>query len=63
MIQGTWYSDDVLVLRTEDMDRLKKFFERLGLSFVEEKHGGGPAHFATQHGETVLEIYPPKKNG
>jgi hypothetical protein len=61
MIQGVYYPGEVLVLRTDDMPRLKAFFEKLGLSFVAENHPGPcPPHFACQVGETVLEIYPPR---
>ncbi len=52
----------VLVLHCTDMDRVKKFFEDLGLDFVPEKHGKGPDHFASQNGDLVLEVYP-SRNG
>ncbi|MDF1663390.1 MAG: hypothetical protein P1V97_16580, partial [Planctomycetota bacterium] len=48
----------LLVLKTKQMLELKEFYERLGLQFVEEKHGRGPLHFAATLGSLVLEIYP-----
>jgi hypothetical protein len=52
----------VMVIRTLDVDRVRAFLEGMGLAFVEEKHGSGPVHHACQVGDTVLEIYPTKKN-
>jgi cupin superfamily acireductone dioxygenase involved in methionine salvage len=53
----------VLVLRVDDMERVRMFFEQMGLTFVKEKHGKGPEHFAAEHGENVLEIYPSRGYG
>ena len=52
----------VYVIRTTEVDRTRAFFEQLGLTFVEEKHGRGPTHFAHEADNAVLEIYPAKKN-
>lgn len=38
----------LVVLRCEDLATSLRFYERLGLSFVEEQHGGGPVHFASE---------------
>lgn len=56
-----WYGSDVLVIRG-DVNRLKGFFEGLGLRFVAEKHGDGPDHYACnlRVGGPVLELYPPR---
>lgn len=48
----------LIVLRTPALDRLKVFFECLGLAFVPEKHGNGPPHFAGTLGDATLELYP-----
>jgi lactoylglutathione lyase len=48
----------LLVLKTRQLERVRTFYEALGVSFVEEKHGNGPVHYAGQVGETVLEVYP-----
>jgi predicted enzyme related to lactoylglutathione lyase len=53
----------LLVLKTHDVDRLLRFYESLGISFAEEKHGGGPVHFAGTLGETVFELYPLPADG
>lgn len=50
-----------LVLRAKEARRLAEFYSVLGLNFVKEKHGEGPAHFSTQCGESVLEIYPARQ--
>ncbi len=48
----------LLVLRAADLERTRRFYEALGLVFTEEKHGGGPVHYACALGATVLELYP-----
>ncbi|MCO7226964.1 VOC family protein [Pleionea sp. CnH1-48] len=50
----------MLVLRCKDIHISKAFYEKLGLSFQLEKHGGGPKHYATQMDGLVLELYPLK---
>lgn len=50
----------VAVLYTEDMQETLRFFSTFGMSFVKEKHGDGPEHYACQSGNRVLEIYPRK---
>src|SRR5262249_55832028 len=49
---------NLLVLKTQQLDRLKEFYSALGLSFAEEKHGDVPLHLAARVGEVVLELYP-----
>jgi hypothetical protein len=48
----------LLVLRSSRLEAMRTFYEALGLTFVEEKHGAGPVHYSAQLGSTVLEIYP-----
>src|SRR5436305_3862908 len=48
----------LLVLKTRQAERLRAFYESLGVSFTQEKHGDGPPHYAGQLGEVVLEVYP-----
>jgi len=49
---------NLLVLRVDDVERSRTFYESLGLMFVAERHGNGPEHFSSTLGETVLELYP-----
>lgn len=49
---------NLLVLRTRQLDKVKEFYSALGISFTEEKHGGGPLHLAARVGDLVLELYP-----
>jgi catechol 2,3-dioxygenase-like lactoylglutathione lyase family enzyme len=44
----------LIVLRCKDVELTRRFYEHLGLVFVEEKHGTGPQHNAG----FVLELYP-----
>jgi catechol-2,3-dioxygenase len=49
----------LVVLYTEHLKELRRFYTDLGLSFEEEQHGGGPVHYAaTLPDGTVLELYP-----
>ena len=52
------------VFRTTDQERLTAFLTCIGLSFVKEKHGGGPVHFACEvDNASVFELYErTKKN-
>lgn len=48
----------LLVLKTRQVEQLRRFYQILGIEFVEEQHGTGPIHFAGRVGNTVLEVYP-----
>lgn len=48
----------LLVLKTSQVDRLRAFYQALGLELAEERHGSGPTHFAGQVGDAILELYP-----
>lgn len=54
----------LLVLKTNQLEKQKAFYETLGLFFQKEKHGKGPEHFSAKLKEQnlVLEIYPLSKN-
>ena len=51
----------LLVIFSADVPRAVQFYAAVGLSFVEERHGTGPVHFACELGDTVFEIYPAKE--
>jgi lactoylglutathione lyase len=53
----------LLVLKTPQVDRLRAFYQSLGIELTEEKHGSGPLHSADQVGNEVLEIYPLSDEG
>jgi hypothetical protein len=46
----------LLFLKTRQLDRLRAFYQALGIKLAEEKHGSGPPHYAGQVGDAVLEI-------
>ncbi|MCA9042110.1 MAG: hypothetical protein KDA65_17290 [Planctomycetaceae bacterium] len=48
----------LLVLKTRQLDELRKFYSLIGIQFGEEQHGTGPVHFAGEVASTVLELYP-----
>lgn len=50
---------DLAVIYTTQLDACHEFYSGLGLDFVPEQHGTGPAHYAaTLAGGGVLELYP-----
>lgn len=49
---------NLVVLRSTDLIKAVGFYSLIGLEFTEEKHGNGPAHYATTQGKPVIEIYP-----
>ena len=53
----------LLVLRTPDPNRLRRFYQVLGIDFAEERHGSGPLHFAGRIGDAILELYPLEGEG
>ena len=48
----------LVVIKTPQLSALTRFYEQLGLAFVEEQHGKGPIHFSANVSGIVLEIYP-----
>ncbi len=49
---------NLVVIPSVDIQRSLAFYQSLGLSFVAERHGKGPVHFAAELGSTIFEIYP-----
>jgi predicted enzyme related to lactoylglutathione lyase len=52
----------LLVLRTTRIDACLEFYQRLGLAFIEEKHGKGPVHYSSSSNGVIIEIYPVTQN-
>ncbi|MBI3269129.1 MAG: hypothetical protein HYZ53_08900 [Planctomycetes bacterium] len=53
----------LLVLKTDKLEETKRFYEHLGVMFVQEKHGDGPLHYSAALGDLVLEICPGEAGG
>jgi catechol 2,3-dioxygenase-like lactoylglutathione lyase family enzyme len=51
---------NLLVLRSADMEKTRRFYELLGHQFLRHAHGSGPEHFAHEDDRGILEIYPVK---
>ncbi|MEU8382175.1 glyoxalase/bleomycin resistance/dioxygenase family protein [Streptosporangium sp. NPDC048865] len=49
---------DLIVVYTDRLDACHAFYTGLGLTFVRERHGAGPEHYAASLGGTVFELYP-----
>ncbi|MDB6133331.1 MAG: Glyoxalase/bleomycin resistance protein/dioxygenase [Verrucomicrobiales bacterium] len=54
---------NLVVLRCSDMARAADFYSRLGLQFVQHRHGNGLEHFSADAGECVFELYPRTAGG
>lgn len=48
----------LLVLKTSDLERMRGFYDLLGVEFTPERHGNGPLHYAGMVGNAVFELYP-----
>lgn len=53
-------SFNLLVLKSLNMDRAIKFYQKLGLEFEKHAHGKGPQHYSAEQENFVFEIYPAK---
>ncbi|MCM8540840.1 MAG: hypothetical protein NE328_11250 [Lentisphaeraceae bacterium] len=54
-------SVNLLVLRCNDIEKCREFYQKLGFIFQKEKHGKGPEHYASDNFGFVLELYPAKQ--
>ncbi len=48
----------LLVLKTRQVEELRRFYQALGIALAQEHHGRGPVHFAGRVGGVVIEVYP-----
>ena len=48
----------LLVMKTHQLDRVREFYEALGIRLAEERHGRGPLHYAGKAGAALIEVYP-----
>jgi hypothetical protein len=48
----------LMVIKTHQLSALTRFYELVGLAFVQEQHGKGPVHYSANVAGIVLEIYP-----
>jgi lactoylglutathione lyase len=53
---------NLVVIRSNDIDRLARFYGLIGLDFHKHRHGSGPEHCVYEHGGCVFEIYPRQGN-
>ena len=50
----------LLVIRCQDIEASKDFYQLLGMSFSKERHGTGPWHYSCEQDGCVFELYPNK---
>lgn len=53
----------LLVLKSRQVEHLRRFYQAVGIALVEEQHGKGPVHFAGKAGDVVIEVYPLPDDG
>jgi hypothetical protein len=53
----------LLVLKTRQVEQIRRFYQALGVELAQEQHGKGPAHFAGRAGNVVIEVYPLADDG
>ena len=53
----------LVVLKTRQVEKLRAFYQALGIELAEEQHGKGPIHYAGRIGSVVLEVYPLTEDG
>jgi lactoylglutathione lyase len=53
----------LIVLKTRQVDNLRRFYGSLGIELVEEQHGKGTIHYSGRVGGLVLEVYPFPEDG
>lgn len=54
---------NLLVLKTRQVEQLRRFYQTIGVELAEERHGTGPVHFAGRAGDVVIEVYPLPDDG
>lgn len=52
----------LIVIRTDKIEELAKFYSKLGLEFQYHRHGKGPMHYSSEFEGIVFEIYPLRKS-
>jgi predicted enzyme related to lactoylglutathione lyase len=51
---------NLLVIRSDDINRAAEFYRTIGMRFELHSHGRGPEHYASDAAGFVFEIYPKK---
>ena len=52
---------NLIVIKTQNVEISKSFYELLGINFQKEKHGNGPIHYSSNIDGVIFEIYPTKE--
>ncbi|MEM1070790.1 MAG: VOC family protein [Planctomycetota bacterium] len=54
---------NLIVLRSDDIDRAADFYVEMGLLFIKHRHGQGPEHYVAEMNGLTFEIYPTGPHG
>ncbi len=50
-----------LVIKSNDLEKSKTFYEAIGFHLVKEKHGSGVEHYSFALNDFIIELYPANK--
>jgi predicted enzyme related to lactoylglutathione lyase len=53
---------NLIVIKTDKLEKQFEFYSTLGIQFDYHKHGHGPYHYASITGNPTIEIYPLPKS-
>ena len=51
-----------LVIKCNDLEKSKAFYEAIGFHPVKEKHGSGVEHYSFALNDFIIELYPSNKS-
>lgn len=46
------------MIKTNQLETTRQFYQSIGIQFQKHQHGKGPAHYAAELGSLIFEIYP-----
>ena len=49
---------NLVVIRSENIERAAQFYQAMGLLFTRHRHGSGPEHYTSEVDGVVFEVYP-----
>ena len=53
---------NLVVIRSRELNSARRFYELIGVTFAQHKHGKGLEHLASENSGYVFEIYPLREN-
>jgi catechol 2,3-dioxygenase-like lactoylglutathione lyase family enzyme len=54
---------NLVVVRVNDLEASRRFYNSIGLVLTSERHGNGPQHYSADLDGVVVEFYPRSSDG